>query len=82
MPLTDRPWLMTLLAVLLALSPVQAGMTPEEVKSFDIYRARADKGESVAQFIRGYYYESGKGVDMDDVQAAFWYHKAAEQGHA
>jgi len=46
MTLTDRPWLIAVLLGMLALSPVQAGMTPEEVKSFDFYRARADKGES------------------------------------
>lgn len=83
-PRTQGLWLIAVIISLLSQMPTSAiaGMTPAEVQSFDICRARADKGDSVAQFILGYYYESGKGVDMDDAQAAFWYRKAAEQGHA
>ena len=30
----------------------------------------------------GYCYSNGLGVDKDDKEAAAWYRKAAEQGHA
>ncbi|MBK8568743.1 MAG: sel1 repeat family protein [Nitrosomonadales bacterium] len=35
-----------------------------------------------AQYTLGIMYSNGQGVIQDDQQAAFWYHKAAEQGHA
>lgn len=34
-----------------------------------------------ALFQRGLTYQEGQGVAQDDVQAAFWWRKAAEQGH-
>ncbi|MEM7071941.1 MAG: tetratricopeptide repeat protein, partial [Pseudomonadota bacterium] len=33
-------------------------------------------------FERGLQYEQGDGVAQDDSEAAYWYRKAAEQGHA
>eukprot|EP00729_Bicosta_minor_P032697 gene32697-biopygen16471 len=35
-----------------------------------------------AQYHLGYRYENGKGVQQDDVEAAKWYRKSAEAGHA
>ncbi len=35
-----------------------------------------------ADFERGLAYDNGKGVSQDYAQAAAWYRKAAEQGHA
>jgi len=67
---------------LLALSPACAGMTPEEVKAFEGYKAKAEKGGRVAQYNLGVCYAKGEGVPKDEMQAVSWYRKAAEQGDA
>ena len=82
MPLAARPWLTAVLFGLMALSPAHAGMTPEEVKAFDGYKAQAEKGDRVAQNNLGVCYEKGLGVAKDEVQAVSWYRKAADQGYA
>lgn len=45
-------------------------------------KAKAETGDSVAQFNLGSMYWSGEGVLIDHKQAVNWYRKAAEQGHA
>ena len=45
-------------------------------------KAKAETGNSVAQFNLGSMYWSGEGVLIDHKQAVNWYRKAAEQGHA
>ena len=45
-------------------------------------RARADAGEASAQFNLGWMYYLGWGVPQDDAEAAAWYRRSAEQGHA
>jgi len=82
MPLAARPWLTAVLFGLMALSPAHAGMTPEEVKAIDGYKAQAEKGDRVAQYNLGLCYANGEGVAKDEVQAVSWYRKAAEQGDA
>ena len=79
-----RPWLSAvLLAVLVFLpSSASAGMTPEEVKSFEGNRTLAEKGNRVAQYNLAICYYNGLGVAKDFVQAAAWFRKAAEQGYA
>ena len=47
---------------------------------FEQYRRQATKGDSRAQFMLGFFYESGQGVAKSDKEAAKWYSKAAEQG--
>jgi len=42
----------------------------------------AEVGDVVAQFYVGSMYEDALGVDKDYRKAAFWYRKAADQGHA
>jgi TPR repeat protein len=42
-------------------------------------RAKAEKGDAVAQFILGGHYDLGEGVAKDEVEAVKWYRKAAEQ---
>jgi hypothetical protein len=39
------------------------------------------RGTPKAQFLLGIAYQIGEGVSQDYAQAAFWYRKAAEQGH-
>ena len=70
-----------LLGVLACLpASVDAGMTAEEVKAFEGFRAKAEKGDALAQFETGCCYDAGVGVPKDLVEAVRWYHKAAEQG--
>ena len=64
---------------MLTFSPVgaDAGMTPEEVKKFNDYKAKAEKGDSDAQRIVGSFYNAGRGVEIDLVKALEWLSKAA-----
>lgn len=68
---------------LLALLPITnyAGMTPEEVKVFNDYKLKAEKGDPNAQIHLGGYYADGKGVLKDEVEALKWYRKSADQGY-
>jgi len=82
MNLAARPWIVAVILGLLAMSPAHAGMTPEEVKAFEGYKAKAEKGDPVAQNNLGNCYDNGKGVAKDEMQAVSWYRKAADQGDA
>ena len=71
MPLAAaRPWLSSvLLAVLVFLtSSASAGMSPEEVKAFDGYKAKAEKGDPVAQFKLGFWYRKAADKGLADAQ--------------
>lgn len=57
-------------------------MTPESVKVFKNFKAKAEKGDAEAQLGLGNCYANGAGVAWDYVQAAQWYRKAADQGYA
>ena len=43
--------------------------------------SKAEQGLAATQHKLGVMYETGKGVPVDDTQAATWYRKAADQGH-
>ena len=45
-------------------------------------KAKAEKGDAVAQYNLGIRYADGQGVEKDDVEAVKWYRKAAEQNVA
>ena len=45
-------------------------------------KAKAETGNTVAQYNLGSMYWSGEGVLIDHKQAVKWYRKAAEQGNA
>ena len=49
---------------------------------FTALRQSAEQENTQAQFILGLMYDLGDGVPQDHQQAAVWYRKAAEQGHA
>ena len=51
-----------------------------EFESFEETKARAEKGDDIAQVNLGYMYANGEGVSQDLHEAAKWYRKAAEQG--
>ncbi len=42
----------------------------------------AVKGDKESQYLLGLLYEEGQGLPRDDVKAAFWYARSAEQGYA
>ena len=53
-----------------------------EFEAFEGCKAKAEKGDRVAQFSLGVCYRDGAGVAKDEAQAVAWYRKAAEQGDA
>ena len=61
--------------------PVQAQNQPSAQELADLH-ARADAGEADAQYVLGFLYSDGLGVPQDHIEAAGWYRRAAEQGHA
>ncbi len=65
------------LVALAAGAPVQA-QTPE----IDALRVRAEAGNAVAQCNLALRYDTGDGVQQDDVEAVRWYRLAADQGYA
>jgi len=54
-------------------------LTPEVINQL---QAKAQKGDSVAQFDLGKAYEDGNGIPQSDKLALRWYRTAAEQGNA
>jgi TPR repeat protein len=83
-PRTPGFWLIVATVGLLALLPMQAlaGMTPEEVKMFTERKAKAEKGDAIAQYLLGYCYLTGAGVAKDAVESIKWFRKAADQDYA
>ena len=49
-------------------------------KKFEETKAKAEKGDAVAQSLLGFMYQYGEGVQKDFKEAVKWYRKAAEQG--
>jgi hypothetical protein len=47
-----------------------------------LLRPLAERGDADAQFRLGFMYQLGKGVAVNDPEAAVWYRKAALQAHA
>ena len=50
-------------------------------KSYGLFEEAAEQGDKNAQFMLGYMYQKGRGVDQNYKNSAFWHTKAAEQGH-
>jgi TPR repeat protein/CHAT domain-containing protein len=53
-----------------------------QATSFQVIVEKAERGDAEAQFNLGLMYQKGEGVAQNDVEAAKWFRKAAEQGHA
>lgn len=51
-------------------------------RDIEILRSRAKQNDAVAQYHLGYAYANGNIVAKDEREAARWYRKAAENGHA
>jgi hypothetical protein len=56
--------------------------TSKPTTKFQETKARAEKGDAVAQFDLGNSFYNGAGVPQDYSEALKWYRKAAEQGYA
>ena len=70
-----RPWLIVLFGLLV-------GCSDSPKKTFEGYKAKAEKGDALAQTNLGNSYRNGEGVAENQVQAVSWYRQAAEQGFA
>ena len=76
MNLAPRRWIVAVILGLLA------GCSDSPKNTFEGYKARAERGDPVAQYNLGNCYADGEGVAKDQVQAVSWYRKAAKQGNA
>ncbi len=89
-----RMWLFVLMAVCLvtvsgcskiAESQYNSGLRCEKEEklkqSIFHYRIAAKLGHAKAQYSLGYCYYFGRGVEKDDKESAYWFRKAADQGH-
>lgn len=59
-----------------------AGTGVTDSAQIDQLRAKAEQGDTNAQFQLGVAYDQGRGVAKNQAEAAIWYRKAADQGHA
>lgn len=48
--------------------------------AYSQFSIMANKGDTESKYMLGMLYEEGQGVPKDDVQAAYWYARAAEKG--
>ena len=53
-----------------------------DAKRFEDTKAKAEKGDAIAQWSLGTAYHKGDGVAKDDAEAVKWWRKAAEQNDA
>ena len=58
------------------------GVSPSRERNLETLRGSAAGGDANAQFALGNLLERGDGVPPDPEEAAKWYEKAAQQGHA
>lgn len=59
------------------------GIEKNEDKAIELYKAAAEKGNSVAQFELAGIYEEGEHINGRDLeQALFWYRESAKAGYA
>ena len=57
------------------------GCKDKSVSSITVIRAKAEKGDAVAQYNLGRCYAKGQGVATNEVEAVKWCRKAAEQNY-
>ena len=56
-------------------------VSDEGTTSFQLYQSKANQDDANSQFNLALMYENGAGTPKNTKQAAYWYTKAAEQGH-
>jgi uncharacterized protein len=80
----------TLVVALVAVSPATAASYREgayalsrydDARAVRILGARAGRGDARAQAALGFMYANGRGVPQNQVEAAIWYRRAADQGN-
>ena len=59
--------------------PTDQFMTPEEI--ITELRTQAEQGDAATQYLLGWRYINGRGVEKDDVEAVRWWTQAADQGN-
>src|SRR5215831_20544222 len=62
-----------------AVADYNAGNFTEAAAGFKL---AAEQGHAESQYLLSTMYDDGQGLPQDSTQAAYWEHKAAEQGHA
>lgn len=70
-----------LLTLLLLSAKDFADQTPATERTFQQYKAEAEKGDLDAMHKLGWAYEHGAGTNRNNAEALRWYRKAAEAGH-
>ncbi len=60
----------------------EKGAAPDPAAAAETYRRAADRGNSDAQRMLGWLYQSGEGLEADPAKAAKWYKLAAAAGDA
>ena len=83
MKIAPNNWLVIVILSLIFATPntTYAGMSPEEVKTFEKDKAKANLGDADGQFGVGLWYAKGVGVPENMNQAVYWWKLAAMQGH-
>ena len=74
-----RCLLQILAAGLLCVAPALAQVRPTSPKEVAELRAKAEKGDTDAQYSLGYMYANDRGTDKDEAEAYKWYLLAAAQ---
>jgi len=57
------------------------GVDKNDAIAAEYFRKAAEQGDDQAQFNLAWMFQHGRGVVQDFTAAAFWYGKAADQGH-
>jgi len=70
------------MCLLLGCFRLKAEQTNANAEPFEVIKAKAEKGDAIAQFNLGVSYANGQGVPQDRAEAVKWYRKAADQGDA
>src|ERR1039458_4430087 len=61
---------------------LRQGMTPEDIRAFNLFHRAAVAGHCEAQLLVFECYLDGNGIREDVVKALEWFHKSAESGFA
>ena len=76
-------WTHIFIYILVAFTlPISALSDTEPLPDFNVLKKQAEEGDMESQFQLGRCYAFGTGTDKNGKQAALWFRKAAEQGHA
>jgi hypothetical protein len=61
---------------------IPAPVTTPEMTEFNLTKAKAESGDTEAQLLLGWMFDTGKGIEPDSSEAFRWWMKAAEKGLA